>query len=76
MTITSEDILGLPKPPSHQCERIDMLVMAIKCRSWDVNELVDEVEHLRESLEALRLWGNAWKDLAKANIDIGGFYYE
>lgn len=32
---------------------------------WDIRNLADEIESLRAQIEAVRAWGQEWKDLAK-----------
>ena len=63
--LTSEDLLELPKPPSFMCSKIDKWLEETKTSDWYASDTADALEELREALEALRLWGSSWKDLAK-----------
>ncbi len=36
---------------------------------WDVRNVADEIESLRAQIEAVRAWGQEWKDLAKKMLN-------
>lgn len=78
---TSEDICGLVQQPQEMCPVIDDIISDIDYAVGELSEIEEaeaaadslswseqKLERLRKEIEALRRWGQDWKDLCIINM--------
>lgn len=47
----------------------DILEEKVEDAEYELHGLVDKLDTLRDDIEALRMWGHSWKELAKQLIE-------
>ena len=70
---TSESVLGLVGQPQCTCPTIDRAINkinALSCSDFVKNNITKELEVIRKNCEALRSWGQDWKDDHLRNLEV------